>query len=77
MPSQSGYLWQKENEMYKLYLTKDADKMPSSELKKEISKYTDFFDEYTEEEFVSEIDGNYIKEIRVDGDTVEVWFEEC
>ena len=74
MPSQSGYLWQKENEMYKLYLTKDADKMPSSELKKEISKYTDFFDEYTEEEFVSEIDGNYI---RVDGDTVEVWFEEC
>ena len=62
--------------MFKLQLSKEikgASKMLPSELKNELVKEMDFFKDFTDEEISNEIESNFI---RIDGDTVEVWFEE-
>ena len=62
--------------MYTLQLSKEikgASKMLPSELKNELVKEMDFFKDFTDEEIKNEIAFNFI---RIDGDTVEVWFEE-
>ena len=62
--------------MFKLQLSKEikgASKMLPSELRTELVKEMDFFKDFTDEEISNEIESNFI---RIDGDTVEVWFEE-
>ena len=62
--------------MFKLQLSKEikgASKMLPSELRTELVKELDFFKDFTDEEISNEIESNFI---RIDGDTVEVWFEE-
>ena len=63
--------------MYTLQLSKEikgASKMNASELRKELTKEIDYFKDYTDEEITNETEYNFI---RIDGDLVEVWFEEC
>ena len=62
--------------MFKLQLSKEikgASKMLPAELRTELVKELDFFKDFTDEEISNEIESNFI---RIDGDTVEVWFEE-
>lgn len=61
--------------MYTLQLSKEikgASKMLPAELRTELVKEMDFFKDFTDEEMASEIAANFI---RIDGNTVEVWFE--